>query len=676
MTSITSMGIGSGLDINGLLGKLMAAESEAPTKRLDRQEAQLQAKLSAHGTLKGALVDFQGALTGLRSLSALQGRTATSSNTAVFTATAFSNATAGTHSITVTKLAQTHKLASEAFNDTTAAMGTGVLTFEFGTFSGGTFAPNADKTTQTVSINAANNSLQGIRDAVNNAHIGVTVSLVNDGTGYRLVFSSADSGAANSLRVTVSDGDGNHVDSAGLSQLAYDPLGVLGSGKNLSETMEARDAELEVDGLPIKSASNTVTGAIAGITLNLLDDPATGNAGTLTVAQDRGRVTSAVEGFVSKYNSLVETFNTLSNYDPETQRAGILLGDATVRGMASQSRRVLGEAVQGLSGPFRSLADIGITTNSDGTLTLDSDKLAAALDAGFDNVGRIFAAGGRPSDSLLRYVSSTSATPAGQYAVEITQLATQGSYAGGTVPGISFPLITNTDNDTFAIKVDGVQSSTISLTQGTYASGADLAVEIQSRINGDSALDAAGASVSVSYDSDNSRFVITSTRYGSASTVELTAVDTASATTLGFLVGAGTAGLDVAGTIGGAAAKGSGRILTGTENAAGLAIEVLGGSTGARGTVEFSRGIADRLDTLISGFLDSDGTIETATEALNARIEDIGEQREALSARLAAVEERYRSQFTALDMLLGRMRATSDYLTQQLEMLPGAGGED
>ena len=669
MASITSAGIGSGLDISGLVTKLVSAEGDPVTQRLNQQETQLQAKLSALGSLKGALSDFQGAVTGLKSLSTFQAVTATSSNTAVFTASGSATAGSGSHSITVTRLAQSQKLASTAFADTTSAVGTGVLTFQFGTFSGGVFTPNAAKTTQTVTISAADNSLQGIRDAVNKANIGVTASIVNDGSGNKLVFSAKDSGAANSIKLTVADDDGNHLDSAGLSKLAYDPAGTPGAGKNLSESMEALDAQLTVDGLSITSASNAVTGAIEGVTLSLLSAPTTGNSGTLTVATDKGAISGAVGTFVSKYNSLMKTVSSLSGYDAKTQKAGLLLGDSAVLTITSGLRRILGEAVTGLSGSYTSLSQLGITTQTDGTLTLDSSKLQAALDADPNAVARVFAAAGQPSDSLARYVSATSATKPGQYALNLTQLGTKGAYTGAAMAAL--PLTVDANNDTLALKVDGVQSGTIALTQASYVTGAALATELQSRINGDSALKAAGNSVLVSYDSGNNRLSITSARYGSASKVEVTSVDTNMAATMGLSVGVGTDGVDVAGTIGGVSATGSGRTLTGSGDAAGLAVEIQGGSTGDRGTIAFSRGVADKLDSLLSDLLDSDGPLSSSTDGVNASIKDIDKQRDSLSTRLAALQDRYMKQFIAMDALVGQMKATSSYLTQQLASLPG-----
>ena len=666
MATITSAGIGSGLDINGLITKLIAAEGEPTTRRLDNKEAGLQAQLSGYGALKGALAEFQGALAKLKSIASFNSVSATVANPELFTATTTSIATAASYTLEVDELARGQRLASTGFSGVSDPVGTGTLSFQFGSFDGGVFSVNPAKAAKQITIGAGDSSLQGIRDAINRADVGVRASLVNDGSGYRLVLASKDSGAANSIKLTVSDDDGNGLDSMGLSRLAFDPEAADGNGKNLTETLTAKDAVVYVDGLRVTSASNILSGVIEGVTLNLLK-AAPAAPTRLDLGRDEAAAAKSVGDFVSGYNALAKVINSLSSFDAKSpKQRGALLGDSMLRGVANEVRRVLGDAVPGLAGALRSLADIGISTQRDGTLALDGAKLQAALRDDFEGVGRLFATAGAPSDALIRYLSASDATQAGSYAVTITQLAARGSYSGAPAAGLTV----DTSNDTFALRVDGVQSGTISLTQKVYASGSELAAELQSRINGNTALSKAGAAVTVSFQAGG--FLITSDRYGSASKVEITSVDTDTAATLGLSVGAGTEGVDVAGTIGGAAATGSGQVLNGTGAATGLKLEVLGGVLGGRGTVDFGRGVAARLDKVLTGFLGAGGVLGTRTEGLSARIEGITQEREALGVRLDKLAERYRVQYTALDTLLAQLRVTSDFLTRQLASLQGA----
>lgn len=667
MASITSSGIGSGLDVNGIVSQLIAAEARPATLRFDKQEAALQAKLAAFGTVKGALSAFQSALTTLGAASTYQARSAKSSSDAVLTATAMASAAPGNYSITVSSLAKAHSLSSVAFTATSDTVGTGTLTFKFGTtvYDSGTdiytsFTQNAAKATQTVTIDSTNNTLAGVRDAINKANIGVNAAIVYDGSGYKLTLASSDTGAKNSIDVTVSDNDGNNTDTSGLSRLAFNA-----GATNLNQTLAASDAALTMNGLAITSASNNIADTIGGVTVKLV---AAGTA-TLTVTRDTSSVSAAVDSFTASYNKLVDVLNSVSAYDATTKKGGPLTGDSTVRTVLSQIRRILGGAVSGLSGSYALLSGIGITSNSTtGKLSVDSAKLGAALDNGFDQIASLFGAVGAPTDALAKFVSAGSATEPGSYAINTTQAATRGAYTGGAVSG--FPLTVGATNDTLALKVDGVTTSTLALTQGSYSTGSALAAELQSRINGDSALKASSVTVTVTYVTDH--FVVTSDRYGSASTVEVTSVDTTTAATLGFSAASGTAGVDVAGTIGGIAATGSGLILTGSGAVSKLKIEVSGVTTGDRGQIVFTRGYADQLNTLVSNILDADGAIQNATGTLGKQVTAIGTERLKLDKRLEDLGQHYRAQFGALDGLLGRLRATSDYLTQQLATLPGS----
>lgn len=668
MAGITSTGIGSGLDVESLVSQLVQAEAKAPTQRLNRKEANLQAELSALGSVKGALSDFRSSLSKLNDLSAFQKRSASSSDSSLFTASATSDAAEGSYGVEVSQTAQAHKIASSAFAESGTVVGTGELTFQFGTYDSGanSFSVNPDKASQTVTIDSTANTLEGVRDAVNEADIGVQATIVNDGTGARLVFASEDSGEANSLKVGVADDDGNNTDTNGLSQLAYDPTAAAGSGKNLSETVAARDAEAIIDGITVTSDTNTLSNVIDGVSITLKEaDP--GNTQTLDVSLNKGSVESAVNGFVESFNAAINNFNQLTDYDPETEKAGPLIGDATVRSVESQMRSLISDTVPGLDGAVRSLADIGISTQRDGTLAVDSGELSDALENNYDDVGKLFAATATASDSQVEYVRSSDSTVTGNYDLNITQMAAQGTYTGGAITN----RVVDGTNDTLVVKIDGVQSGTITLAQADYTGNeTELAAELQTKINGDGNLQDAGVTVGVEYDAGNDRFIVTSERYGSESTVEITTGNT----DLGLNAGTGTAGVDVAGSLDGLEATGDGQVLMGRGEATGLQLRVTGGTTGDRGSVVFSRGVADRLDSLLGNYLDSDGLLDSRTDSLNNRIDDIGDEREDLQQRLDNLEERYRKEFSSLDAMMAEYQSTSDYLAQQLGALPSSSG--
>lgn len=658
--AISSPGIGSGLDINSLVSQLMALESR-PLSLLNTKEAKFQAQLSAYGSLKGALSSFQSAVASLATPAKFTVLKASVADATVVSASAGASASAGSYSIEVQTLAKAQKLKSEAFATTGTMIGTGTLTIQFGTYSGGSYTLNPDKSAKTISIGAGQSSLAGVRDAINAANAGVTASIVNDGSGNRLVIASQDAGLANALKITVTDDDLDNTDNSGLSRLAYNAS--TGGTTNLSQTVAAQNATAVIDGIIISKSTNTVTDAIEGVTLDLLKE---GGTTTLTVARDSTAAQVSIESFVKAYNDLNKTITDLTKYDAANKKASTLTGEATVRSVQYQLRGLFNTALATAGGGLNSLSDIGVSFQADGTLKLDSAKLTTTLNDPTKDVSTLFAAIGKPTDSQIAFASSTSDTKNGNYAVYVTQLATRGNAVGGGAAALT--IYANT-NDVLNVAIDGVSAS-LTLAAGTYTA-ATLAAEIQSKINGATALSSAGIGVTVSQSSGV--LTVTSNRYGSASMAVITGGN--GATDL-FGTAASTTGVDAAGTIGGVAAAGSGQSLTGAGDAAGLKITVTGGATGDRGTVSFARGYADMLDKLVGRLLESDGLVDGRLDGINASIKVIGTQREALSRRLDQIEKRYRAQFTALDAMIASMTQTSNYLQQQLANLPSAGGSN
>lgn len=665
MASITSSGIGSGLDINGLVSQLVAAERAPTTQRLAVKEAKLQAKLSAYGTLKSSLSSFQSAANTLKSLNTFQARSASVSDSTVMTATASSIAQEGSYSVKVLDLAQAHSLASTAgFEDLSTAVGTGSLTFRFGSYNVAetTFTQNGEVPSKTVVIGDADNSLSGIRDAVNAANIGVRASIVNDGSGYRLLFSSAESGASHALEVTVDEGGAPaaNEDLSGLSQLVFSA-----TVKNATRTELAQDARVSINGLIVTRPNNVVDGAIPGVTLNL-QSTAPDKPVLVEINHDQQGAYAAVDKFVASYNELVATMKSLGDYRADTQTAGVLLGDPALRSVETRLRQVLGQVVEGTGGAYRSLADIGIATQRDGTLSLNANKLQSALDSDFDSVGRLFATSGHASDSLVTYHSASADTRAGSYSLQVDRLATQGSFSGRA--GIAAVTL-DTGNNAFSVNVDGVQSASLSLSAGTYDSPAQLAglaAEMTSKINGATALQSAGISVTVSYDSDQQRFVIRSNSYGSASTVSMVSLMASLGLDQG---GSGQTGQDVAGSLGGVPATGAGQILTGAGGAQGLNVQIGGGAVGARGDVNFSRGYGESFGNVLNDLLKTQNLLDTKRSGMQTEISAIANERLALDRRMTALQTRLFRQFSAMDALVSQLRSTSDFLTQQLAAL-------
>ena len=666
-TSATSATTSSGIDVNSIVSQLMTVERQ-PITKLDAKVASYQAKLSAYGSIKGAMANFQTAVQGLNSSSKLQAVKATPSDTTIFSASAASSAVAGAYSLEVASLAQAQKLVSVGQTSSTAAIGTGTITFDFGTISGtllptgkydvgASFVSNGGGT-KSITIDGSNNSLQGIRDAINAAKIGVTAAIVNDGSGtpYRLTLSSDSAGASNSLKISVSG------DAALGTLLANDPAGT----QNLSETVTAQNANFKVNGVPVSKTSNIVSDVVQGVTLTL--NKVTTSPATLTVARDTAAISGSISGFVKAYNDFAKVLKDSSAYDAASKTGAALLGDATVRTLQSQLRGMLNTPVVGTAGMLTMLSDIGVSFQKDGTLALNQAKLDSAIANNFSEIASLFAATGKATDSLVTYGSATSSTKAGNYAVNITQIAMRGSATGNALGGGIVVPANNTiaSGTTIGVTLDGVSAS-VALAAGNYTA-AQLAAMIQSAINGTPGFSLAGSSVAATIDGGGYLSIV-SNKYGSASHVS---VADGAGTPLSTIVGTLTSayGVDVAGTIGGAAASGSGQTLSATSgDPQGLSIVVNGSATGARGMLNYSNGYAYLLDKWATSSLASDGILASRTDGIGKTITDIGKQRTALENRLANVEKRYRAQFTALDAMLSSMNQTSTYLTQQLSQL-------
>lgn len=372
MANIISSGIGSGLDIAGLVQQLVAAEAAPVETRLARQEAKAQSKLSAFGSVKSALADFRDQLDGMRKLDTLLVRKGTSGNEDVFTVKVDKNALPASYSVDVQQLAQAQKLTSGAFAGADAIIGTGTLTIGVGSQA------------FVIEIDATNNTLAGIRDAINSAqdNAGIAATIVNADTGSHLILSAAATGAANTITITQAGGG------SGLAALEYDP----GNGLDaLTESIAAQDALVRIDGFDVYSETNNVSGAIDGVTIELVSaDP--GFPVSLDIANDHEAVLASVDAFVEKYNNLVSVLDELTVYDAESQVAGPLLGDTTARSIRDQIRRELTSAVSSVGSGFSTLSDVGIEVQLNGKLSVDTGRLSTVLNEDFTKFGELFTA--------------------------------------------------------------------------------------------------------------------------------------------------------------------------------------------------------------------------------------------------------------------------------------------
>jgi len=694
MASISSLGVGSGIDIQNLVSSLVEAEGAAKSARLTRKEAIFGAKLSALSAVKSALSDFQGSFRSLNLTSTFNAYTASSSSSSTFTAIASNGASEATYDVEINQIAQSQKITSAAIADKTTAIGTGTLVFKFGTYTYAAgvetgFSEDVSNANSGVEIDITGGSMEDIRDAINSADVGVTASIIGVGAaGYQLILSS-ETGEASGINVTVkagTDSDGNEQDATGLSTFAYDPTDDSGAGavNSMTYTQEALDSLLRVDGVSIQQSSNTISDVIEKVTLTL-NEADVGSTKTLTVSRDTSSVETAVQDFVNGYNNLMALLNETSFYDSENGASGILIGDPTVRGIVTQMRNVLNTTSDDPLSKYNSLASLGILTKTDGTLEYDSTKLSAALADDPEDVKHFLAGGyAKTADLNMEILSVTDNISAGSYSVNISQMPIQGAHTAPTfniAPPSMFDLA---GTYSMQLSVDGVASNLLTLVNQNYytdngnntlLAGQALAVDLESLINSDVNLAAAGARVTVQYDETgaNGQFSITSNKYGNDSSVQVTTSATGFSTDFNINVdAAANSGIDGAGEIGGVAATFDGQKMTGSGIYAGFELNITGGTTGDRPPINVFGGNISSLSTLLDSFLDSDGFVDAKTDGLTASLVDIAEQKQVLEKRLVALEERLIKQFSAMDSLVAQLNSTSSFLTNQLKSLPSA----
>jgi len=372
---------GLNVDVNSLVSSLVTAEGQATYDQINNAETAVSTHLSGLGSLSSALSSFQASLKTLQTGTVFQTDSATSSNSSILTVTPGSGAVAASHSVEVDQLATAQNSITNAeFANSAAVVGTGSLTFNLG--SGSTASAF------TVNIGSSNDTLAGIVNAINNAtgNTSVSASIINvdsatagKGTISKLVLTSNNTGTANAFTVTGTDSGGG-ANGASLSQLF---------STNLTNQTTAVDAVIKVDGQKATISGNTVSDVLQGVTLGL-QSAAVGTTVNVGVSLNTNAINSAVSNFVSAYNSLHTTTQSLGAFGGSGGTNGPLIGNSTLEYASSQVRQLSTAVVSSASGNYNSLAMIGITVDQDGVMSLDSTTLNAALKANLQSVSNVF----------------------------------------------------------------------------------------------------------------------------------------------------------------------------------------------------------------------------------------------------------------------------------------------
>ena len=657
---LSSLGIGN-FNVKTIAETLATADVAGQRAGFEEKQAKLQTRLNGLNTLQQAFLGLQVGLKELAKASTYNQISVSSSDDSALKAVKTGSPLTGVYDVEVLARAQAHSLASPATPSQYSSLGTGTFNITVGGVS------------KAIAIDSSNNNLLGLKSAISASGLPVNASIVNDGTGYRLMLASQQTGIGNAISINVVDDDGNNTDTLGLSQFAF------GSGtNNMTQTIAAQDASFKVNGLTMTASTNQVNNVIEGVQLTL-NKAEVGAVKTISIGTDNSSLSEKIQSFVDDYNAMDSILDNLGSYtkNAEDPTQGSLAGDSALRGARAELRKLLDFRLS--EGSVQSLADVGIRTNRDGTITLDATRLNEAIAADSQAVGRLFAAAGSPSDTQVKFVNASDRTVEGSFALNVSQAARQALYIGEISAGLASDMITIDDsNNTFELMLNGTASTSLSLAQGSYSKTA-IATMLQSAINNDTNLKVKGFSVSVAFDSVNNRFQMNTDKFGSAMSISFTSVDTNMAATLGLTTGSGAAGSvsgqDVAGSLTSASGtnytfSGTGERVKITSLLSGsprdLEFDVIGSATGSRGTIDFYNGFAAKLSKQITDMQKTDvGLLGQPMASIETQQTKITEKLAKLDERYQLLLSRYTTQFSEANAVQNQMQSLAASLMAQ-----------
>lgn len=370
-STISSLGVGSGLDAESIVTKLVALERQSINK-LESSNSALQTKISSYGKVQSAVSSLKEAAQKLTDPAMWNATAATSSDNAAVSFSTTPGASTGNYSVGVNSLASSQSVVSNTtFASSAALVGAGSLVIDPGTWTGNTFSAKANSQI-TIEVTSTD-TLASVRDKINSANAGLTATIVNDATGSRLVMTSKDTGLTNGFRVQ-----------SGLSSLAYDPQnGTTGTTRN----QIASNAEATINGITVKSSSNTFADVLSGISFTV--GKTTSSPVSVSVTQDTTAISKAITDFASAYSSLTSMLTTNTKYDEASKKAGTLQGDSMAVSTLNRFRSLLGNAYAS-SATFTTLSAIGLETKAGGVLSVNTNKLTGTLGTNLAEVRKFF----------------------------------------------------------------------------------------------------------------------------------------------------------------------------------------------------------------------------------------------------------------------------------------------
>jgi flagellar hook-associated protein 2 len=445
MATFTSLGVGSGLDLNTIVTKLVALERQ-PIAAMQSAANALQTKVSSFGQISSLMGTMQTAADALTNPLLWSQSAVSSSDSSVVTVAASDNVTTGSYSVSVQQLAASQTLASSTpYASSSEAVGSGTLTLELGSWNSNQSSFTGKTGSSALAIDVtASDTVATLADKINGAGAGVTASLISDASGVRLSLRSTATGAENGFRVTTADSDGNNSDASGLSALAFDPPG----GATAMQLMQSgQDAKAKINGIDVTSTSNAVSGVVNGLTLNL--NKVSSSAVNVLANPDTAAIQTAIKSFATSYNAMMAYIGTQTKYDATAKVGGVLQGDSAATTLQTRLRSMAG-ALSGASASFGRMSDIGLEVQRDGTLNVNQTKLDKATT--------------QLSELKKAFMTSDITTPGNNgFARRYSDLATQALGVDGLVTtrttGLQKLISRNSDQQTaLSARVDAFQT--------------------------------------------------------------------------------------------------------------------------------------------------------------------------------------------------------------------------
>ena len=762
-------GLMSGLDTTSIVDTILKFERQQAVL-LEQEQSQKQNIISAYQSLSAKFIGLNSSIIPLTKESTFEQSSVNVSDSDVLSAVSNGRVGDGSYSFQVLALARNHQVASQGFASADAkSFGTGSITVQVG-----------NGNSREILIDSENNSLTAIKNAINKQNIGVTASIVNDGTtsnAYRLILTSNKTGVANSIKFNANLTGGS--DEFNFSTATFDipesvlfddsstsavTLGTLASysgTQNKSYTFTVAspgeqtvgsdvitldwtdginsgsivvtqaDMEVELDGagadglslmfssgtlnegdsfevntfapnlqnasdakiafgagggggspIVISSDSNTFSDVIENVDITVKGLTGVGESVSINTSLDTTAIKEKIQAFLTAYNELTTYIDNQNKYTEDDESAPALFGDSTVWNLSNSLRRNIGSIVQGIDSKYNQLYSVGIRTKADGKLSLvNASALEEALKNNLDDVIKLFTDSANSTNAGIEYISSTEQTRSNTaFDVNITQAATRGGYTGKEFESLSTAPITLTgDNNRIKLKIDGLLSDEILLSEKTYSSTAELISELQVRIGNDAKIGKRDITVEwVDTGAGRGYIKFSSGSYGSASKVEMDkSIGDSVYTTLNLTSGSVVAGKDVEGTINGEEAVGSGQLLSGKKDSktiSGLQLKVTldeaSVNSGNDGTIEVVKGVASKQVDFINNITASKtGIFDVRITSLEKQITNLTERIAEIDERLAIRRETLFEQYYAMETALSELGTQGDYLTTQFDSI-------